>query len=259
MLGPQPRCRVLVAGVTGLDHIDLEACAERAVRVLSLKGETEFLKDVRATAELTVGLLLALVRHIPAAVSHVRSGGWDRGLFRGRELFEKTAGIVGMGRLGSQVAHILAAFGMRVLGCDPRPDFPEGLAERCPRLEDLLAQSDVVSLHVPYGPATHHLIGRAELQAMKKTALLVNTSRGGVVDETAILEALGSGAMAGAALDVLEGEPAIDGTHPVIRALPAHDNLLVVPHLGGNTTESLEKTEVFLAERLVALLTAPLA
>lgn len=258
-LGPQPRCRILVAGVTGLDHIDLAACAERGVRVLSLKGETEFLRDVRATAELAVGLVLALIRRIPAAAAHVRAGGWDRGLFRGHELFGKTAGIVGMGRLGTQVAHVLAAFGMRVLGYDPRPDFPEGLGERCGTLEELLARSDVVSLHVPYGPQTRRLIGRSELQAMKSTAVLVNTSRGGVIDEAALLEALSSGRLGGAALDVLEGEPAIDATHPVIRALASHDNLLVVPHLGGCTAESLDKTEVFLAERLVAALPALVA
>jgi D-3-phosphoglycerate dehydrogenase len=256
MLGTRPRCRTLVAGVTGLDHVDLEACAARGVRVLSLKGETAFLKDVRATAELTVGLLLALLRHIPAAAAHVRAGGWDRGLFRGHELFGKTAGVVGMGRLGAQVARLLAAFGMHVLGYDLRPDFPEGLAERCPGLLALLARSDVVTLHVPYGPETRHLIGQAELEAMKSTAVLVNTSRGGVVDEAALLTALATGRVAGAALDVLEGEPAIDPGHAVVRALASHNNLLVVPHLGGYTTESLEKTEVFLAERLVALLAA---
>lgn len=254
VLGPRPRCRTLVAGVTGLDHIDLDACAARGVRVLSLKGEVDFLKEVRATAELTVGLLLALLRQLPAAVLHVRAGGWDRDLFRGRELHGRTAGIVGVGRLGSQVARLLGAFGMRVLGHDPRAGVPPQLAEARPKLRDLLAESDVVSLHVPYGPETHHLIGAGELAAMKPTAVLINTSRGGVLDEAALLAALQEGRLAGAGLDVLDGEPAIDGRHPVVKAAASRDNLLVLPHLGGCTVESLEKTEVFLAERLAALL-----
>jgi len=256
ILGAHPRCRFLVAGVTGLDHIDLDACAERGIEVVSLRGEVDFLRDVRATAELTVGLLVSLVRQIPAAAEHVRAGGWDRDRFRGRELFGKTAGLVGVGRLGTQVARILAAFGMRVIGHDPRPDFPEDVAERCDSLAALLSASDVVSLHVSYGPGTRHLIGRAELLLMKPGAVLVNTSRGGVVDETALLDALAEGRLMGAALDVLEGEPDLAPDHPVRRALAGLPNLLVVPHIGGNTVESLEKTETFLAERVAALLVA---
>ncbi len=255
MLGDKPRCRILATPVTGLDHIDLEACAARGIRVVSLKGETEFLREVRATAELTVGLMLALMRKIPQASRSVQDGVWDRDLFQGHELYSKTAGIIGVGRLGSIVAGYLRAFGMHVVGYDPRPDFPSDACARAQTLGEVLEQADVVSLHVSYGPATRHLIGATELAVMKPEAVLINTSRGGVVDEVALLSALESGRLAGAALDVLDGEPDIDGKHPVAAASRRLDNLLVVPHLGGNTVESFEKTERFLAERVVEALT----
>jgi phosphoglycerate dehydrogenase-like enzyme len=118
-------------------------------------------------------------------------------------------------------------------------------------LDDLLAVADVVSLHVKYDAGTRHLIGRSQLAAMKPGAVLVNTSRGGVVNDAALLEALEAGRLAGAALDVLDGEPAIGADHPLVAYARRHENLLVVPHIGGNTWESFEKTEVFLAGRVV--------
>lgn len=253
VLGDTPRCRVLATPVTGLDHIDLAACEQRGVRVVSLKGEVEFLRRVRATAELTMGLMLSLLRHIPAAAEDVKAGRWDRDSFRGQELFDKTVGVVGMGRLGSIVAGYLRAFGCHVLGADPRPDFPTDLAEHV-SLDELLARSDVVTLHVSYGPGSRHLFDAAALARMKPGAILVNTSRGGVVDEGALVAALESGHLAGAALDVLDGEPGIDGTHPLVQAARRLPNLLVVPHIGGNTAESFEKTEVFLAGRVLEAL-----
>lgn len=256
-IGPRPRCRILATATTGLDHIDLEACRERGIRVVSLRGQTEFLRDVRATAELTVALALALLRHIPAAAASVRRGEWCRDRFRGRELHGKTAGLVGVGRLGSIVAPYFRAFGMRVLGYDPRPDFPDAVAERVPSLAELLERGDVVSVHAAYGPGTHHLIGAPQLARMPPGAILVNTARGPILDEAAVLEALRQGRLSGAALDVLTGEPDVDGSHPVVQALDDLPNLLVVPHLGGNTYESIEKTEVFLAGQVADLLRSP--
>src|SRR5439155_13217606 len=134
-----------------------------SVRVVSLRGETEFLRDVRATAELTLALALALLRRIPQAAASVLSGAWDRDRFRGRELFGKVAGIVGMGRLGTIVTGYLRALGMHVFGYDPGGDFPHSGASRAQTLGELLARSDLVSLHVSYDASTHHLIGRDEL------------------------------------------------------------------------------------------------
>jgi D-3-phosphoglycerate dehydrogenase / 2-oxoglutarate reductase len=252
LLAGAGRCRVLATPVTGLDHIDLQACAARGIRVVSLRGEVEFLRTVRATAELTLGLLLALVRRIPAAHAHVLDGGWDRDRFRGRELHGRTAGLVGVGRLGTIVAGLLAALGMEVLGADPRPDFPDGVTRVS--LEELLTRSDVVSVHASYGPSTRHLIGARELGLLRPGAVLVNTSRGGVVDEGALLAALVEGRLAGAALDVIDGEPDIGAQHPLVRYAQAHENLILVPHIGGNTLESFEKTEVFLAGRVLEAL-----
>jgi D-3-phosphoglycerate dehydrogenase / 2-oxoglutarate reductase len=253
LLGAHPRCRILATPVTGLDHIDLAACEARGVRVISLRGETEFLRDVRATAELAVTLVLALIRRIPQAAESVRRGEWRRDLFRGGELHGKTAGIVGVGRLGRIVADYLRAFGMRVIGVDPRPDFPRDV-ERADSLEALLPVCDVVSLHVSYDGSTRGLIGVRELNLMKTSAVLVNTSRGGVIDEAALLAALESGRLAGAALDVVEGEPDVRPEHPVLRAAARLENLLVVPHIGGNTRESFAKTEVFLARKVAEAL-----
>jgi D-3-phosphoglycerate dehydrogenase / 2-oxoglutarate reductase len=254
MIGSRPRCRILATPVTGLDHIDLDACEAQGVRVVSLRGETEFLRNVRATAELTIGLALSLLRSIPSAHAAARQGIWDRDQFRGQELFGRTVGIVGMGRLGTLVAGSFKAFGTRVIGYDPRDDYPTKAAERMAQLDDLLAQSDIVVLLVKYEETTRGLIGRAGFGKMKPGAVLINTSRGGVVDEPALLEALNSGRLAGAALDVLDGEPAIGPDHPVVSYAREHDNVILTPHIGGNTIESFEKTEVFLAHKVVAAL-----
>jgi D-3-phosphoglycerate dehydrogenase len=250
--GTAPRCRILAVPATGLDHLDLEAAARLGVRVISLRGETDFLRNVRATAELTVGLVLALVRRIPSARDAVRTGSWNRDAFRGHELFERTAGLVGVGRLGTLVAEYLSAMGMKVLGYDPHASaFPAGV-RRMDSLRALLGSSDVVSLHASYSASTHQLIGPGEIRAMQSHAVLVNTARGGLVDEHALLEALHEGRIAGAALDVLQGEPHIDASHPLIAASRRLENLLIVPHIGGSTFESLEKAECFIAERVAA-------
>jgi D-3-phosphoglycerate dehydrogenase len=250
------RCRILATPVTGLDHIDLEACAEREIRVISLRGEVAFLEQVRGTAELTVALALALLRNIPQAAAHVRGGAWDRDQFRGRELFGHTAGIVGLGRLGKLVAGNFRAFGMNVLGYDPRKDFPHDAATRVDALGELMSRSDLVSLHVSYDASTRHLVGSAELAALPQGAFLINTSRGGVIDERALLDSLTTGRLGGAALDVLDGEPAITAEHPLVAYARSHDNLLIVPHIGGSTVESFAKTELFLAGKVVEALGA---
>lgn len=248
------RCRVLATPVTGLDHIDLSLCAANGVKVVSLRGEYEFLKTIRATAELTIGLTLALTRKIVPAASDVERGHWNRDEFRGSELFGKTVGLVGVGRLGTIVARYFRAFEMNVIGYDPRPDFPQEVAERVGSLEELLERSDVVSLHVNYNEQTRHLMGADQFARMKPSAVLINTSRGGVVDEGAMLSSLDSGRLAGVALDVLEGEPDIGADHPVIAYAKTHDNVLISPHIGGNTRESFARTELFLAERVLETL-----
>lgn len=250
------RCRVLACPATGLDHIDMAACAQRRVKVVSLRGETAFLRTVRATAEHTLALMFALLRRVPAAHASVAAGRWSRDAFAGREIHGKTAGVVGVGRLGLIVAGMLRDLGMTVLGYDPRPDFPKDQVTRIVRLTDLLGRADVVTVHVALTQETEDLLDRSALAAMKPGAILINTSRGAVIDESALLEALEGGKLAGAALDVLAGEPDIGPDHPLVAYARTHDNLIITPHLGGNTAESFEKTEVFIAEKLLAALDA---
>jgi len=249
VIGVRPRCRVVATPVTGIDHIDLPACEAAGIKVVSLKGEVEFLKQVRATAELTVGLAIGVMRRIPASMGSVLEGEWRRDLFRGNELFGKTVGIIGVGRLGTLVAGYFRAFGMEVLGFDVRSDFPEEITRV--DLPELLRRSDLVTLHVSLNDSTRMMFGTRELAGMKPGAWLVNTARGEVIDEAALLGALERGHLRGAALDVLTGEPGVDGKHPVVAYARSHSNLLIAPHIGGNTFESFEKTELFLAGRVL--------
>jgi len=244
------RLRVVVTNTTGLNHIDLGGAQRRGILVMSLRGETEFLKTVRATAELTLGLILALVRRLPAAAAHVNGGGWNRYGFKGHDLFEKSAGIVGLGRLGRIVATYLQALGMKVLATGPAGEPADGVT--LVPLDELLARSDLVSVHVDLNPGTRRLIGPGEFAAMRPGAWFVNTSRGEVVDEDALLAALEDGRLGGAALDVLAGEPPPGlATHPLVRYAATHDNLILTPHIGGYTHESLARTELYLTARLI--------
>ncbi len=253
-LPENPRCRFIICPVTGLDHIDLEACAAKGIQVLSLRGESEFLKSVRATAELCIGLALALLRKIPQASNHVREGGWDRDLFQGQELLGKTVGIAGMGRLGKITAQYFRTFGCQVLGFDLLPFVEDGV-EPCESLENLVAQSDLVSIHINYSPENHHLFNAAIFSQFKKGSVLINTARGALVDSLALIQNLQNGQLAGAALDVIEAEHA-HAQSPLIAFARQHDQLLITPHIGGNTVESFEKTEVFMAEKLKAACSA---
>lgn len=243
------RCKILANPVTGIDHINQQDCKEADVSIVCLKGEKEFLKEVRATAELTVGILLSLIRNIPEASQSVKEGVWNRDLFPGVELFKKTLGIAGMGRLGKIVAEYGQAFGMDVVGYDKDAEFPEGV-RRVNTLEELSTVSDFLSIHLTYDETTENLFGKSCFDAMKSTAFLVNTSRGGIVDDTALLKALETKGIAGAALDVLKGEPDIDKSNPLVDYANKNNNLLIVPHIGGNTPESFEKTELFIGKKV---------
>ncbi len=251
------RCKVIVVPATGTDHIDLDAVQKRGIVVLSLKGEREFLRRVRATAELTIGLCLALQRKICPAHRDVLSGHWNRDAFRGRELYEKRVGIVGMGRLGQIVAGYFSAFGCRVQYCDTRE--VEVPYRRVDSLVELAAQSDILSLHVPLSEETVGLIGEEVFRAMPNHGILINTSRGAIVDEAALLRALEEGHIAGAALDVVREERQWSANRALAQYARHHDNFLIVPHIGGNTYESFDRTERFMAQKLIEWYTSRVA
>ncbi len=258
VLQAAPRLAVVVTPATGLDHVDLQAAAERGVAVLSLRGEVEFLRTVTATAEHTWALLLGLCRRIPWAFESVRDGAWDRDAFRGRELAGLRLGLLGLGRVGEQVARFGSAFGMVVGAHDPyRSGWPDGVRrfDACP---DLLRWSEVLSVHVPLDATTRGLLDGARLALLPAGALVVNTARGAILEEAALVELLASGHLGGAALDVLteEGEGEARRRSPALAYARAHPNLIVTPHLGGATREAMARTELFMAEKLVRYLRA---
>lgn len=257
LMAAAPGLKIIASPTTGLNHIDTDEAKRQGIEVISLRNESAFLRDIRATAELTIALILALLRNLPAASRHVREGGWDRDLFKGRELYGMTAGVVGYGRLGRIVARYLRAFDVDVLAADPF--VPEDQVEpgvRLVPLPELLAASDLVTLHVNLTHETEGVFGAAEFARMKPGAWFINTARGELIDEAALLEALRSGRLAGAAVDVLTGEQEGVADNRLAAWVREHDNLIVTPHIGGCTGESMKKTEIFLARRVCASLAA---
>jgi glyoxylate reductase len=238
LLAAAPNLKAIANMAVGTDNIDLEAAAERGIPV----GNTpDVLTD--ATADLAFALLLALARRIPEGAAKVRSGEWrtwEPAAELGADLAGATLGIVGRGRIGDAVARRAEGFGMEVLHSSRSSGLP---------LEELLERGDFVSLHTPLTPETRHLIGEAELRRMKDTAMLVNTARGGVVDQDALRRALIAGEIAGAALDVTDPEP-LPADHPLLDA----PNLLVVPHIGSATVRTRARMAEMAVENLLAAL-----
>jgi D-3-phosphoglycerate dehydrogenase len=247
-----PHLRVIGSPTTGTDHIDLDAAAARGIRVVSLRGETEFLSSIRATPEHTWALLLALVRKLPAAAAATLEGRWDRDAFRGTELAGKRLGIFGFGRVGRIVATYGTAFRMTVCAYDTAPS-PAADVAMVRSLAELLEVSDVLLVHVPLDASTEGAIGAPELARLPAGAVLVNTSRGRILDEPAVVDALRGGHLAGVAVDVLDGERDAGGLadSPLLQYASDHpERAIVTPHIAGATWESMHRTEVFLAERL---------
>lgn len=244
-----PGLRVVANAAVGYDNVDVPACRDRGVCATNTPG---VLTD--ATADLAFSLILMSTRRLGEGERIIRSGRpwkWGMMFLLGTGLQGKTLGVVGMGGIGQATSRRARAFGMDVVyqsrsELDPR--VAEELGARRLSLEELLAASDVVSLHCPYGPETRHLIGPEQLAAMRPTAHLVNTARGPVVDEAALVEALRDGQIAGAGLDVYEDEPAV---HP---GLPELENAVLLPHLGSATEETRGAMADLAAENVLAVL-----
>lgn len=253
-----PKLRAIVSATTGLDHIDLAAAKARGVTVLSLQGETEFLRTVSATAEHSWALLLALLRRLVPAANSVRSGGWDRDRFRGRELQGCRLGVLGLGRIGAKVALYGHAFGMEVTAYDPYIDPWPGGTRRAQTLQELLAGSDVLSVHVPLNAETTGMLDRTRLALLPPGAILVNTSRGEIIDEDALVDSLKQGRLGGAALDTVHNErdSSLRTSSRLMELARTADYLLITPHIAGATKESMASTEVFMARKLAHFLQA---
>jgi D-3-phosphoglycerate dehydrogenase len=233
------------AGV-GVDTIDVDAATERGIPVLTApEGNTI------SAAELTMALLLALARKVPGADRSMKAGEWDKKSFTGTELHGKTLGLIGAGRIGGEVARRARGFAMRVLVHDPflNAERARMLDVETATIDEVIEQSNVISAHVPLTDATRNLIGEAQIARMKKGVLVLNVARGGVVDEAALIAALKSGHVAGAALDVFEVEP-LPADHP-FRTMP---NVVLTPHLGASTSEAQHSVAIEIASAVRAAL-----
>lgn len=244
-----PRLRAIVSNTTGHPHIDVDYARSKGVYVACLKFAQDFLLTITPTAELTWGLLLTLTRNMIPAYRSVLSGVWDRRPFGGHAMLSSLSlGIVGHGRLGTMVARYGKAFGMEVRYYDPYVASSSEGAERMATLKSLVSLSDVVILLVPHEKATERMFSREIFSCFRKSAYFINTARGELIDWDALLESLESGRLAGAALDVFEGEfvPGFAerfSVHPVLSYAREHDNLILTPHIGGSTIDAWRLTE----------------
>jgi len=252
------KLKYIVVPANTLENIDVDYAKEKGIEVVSLWGEEEFLKTITGTAELAFGLMIDIVRKTPWAFDDVKQYTWDRERFRGRNLAGKTLGIVGMGRLGTWMAEYGTAFGMNIVFYSPHTGESAVTGARNVSLPVLLKESDIISLHAHLNKETERMIGAPQFKQMKDTAYLINTARGKIVDETALLDALKAGEIAGYAADVLADEFHFDETglvnHPLIDYAKEHQNAIIVPHIGGVTVESREDTDVFVTKKLQKLL-----
>jgi D-3-phosphoglycerate dehydrogenase len=244
--------KLVVSPTTGSDHVDLAALDSRRIPFFCLKTDRDFLNNITPTAELAFLHVLAAARHFRAAIDQPLSGTWDSQRVAGLTLNGRTLGIIGVGRLGTWMGRYGRAFRMRVIGTDPSPlSWPEEV-ERA-TLDEVLSQSDFVTIHVHLSDATRRLIGARELALMKRGAVLVNTSRGAIVDEPAVLDALQTGQLGAYGCDVLEGETEgpIDA-HPLVEYARRHPNVIITPHMGGVSPDALRRTADFTARKILA-------
>ena len=230
MIAAAPELRAIGRAGVGVDNIDMAAATAAGVAVYNAPGGNTI-----AAAELTMALMLSVVRRVPSADRSVRAGRWDRASFRGVELRGRTLGLIGAGRIGGEVAIRCVAFGMAVIAYDPyiEESRAEELQIQLATVDEVIEKADVISLHVPLNEETRHLIDAEAMERMKKTAFIINASRGGVIVETDLAAALRDGTIAGAALDVYEDEPL--SADSSLRHAP---NIVLTPHLGASTREA---------------------
>jgi phosphoglycerate dehydrogenase-like enzyme len=239
ILGRAKSLKTLITFSHGFEHVDVKALKAKGITFRTVPGSTP------SVAELTFGLMISLLRKIPEHDRWMKKGGWKSGEGEfGRELYGKTLGVIGLGPIGKEVCRIAKAFGMKVVACDPNRLTNGKRGVKTTTLERLLEVSDVVSLHVHLDEKTRHMIGRKQLRKMKKSAVLINTARGGLVDSEALYKTLRSGRIAGAGLDVFEKEP------PGRDRLVGLPNVVSTPHAGADTIEGEERKVGMLLDML---------
>ena len=254
LLDQAPNLRAISTATTGADHIDAKILTERGVPLLTLAGEKEILHNLTPAAELSWALLMACSRQFRFAVRDVLEGHWMREKFPGVMLKGKLLGLIGCGRIGSWMARYARAFDMDVIGYDPYADVvPDQI--RKTELDNLLSTADFVSVHVPLNEQTRGMLGWREFARIKPGAIFINTSRGAVTDENALLSALVEGRLAAAGVDVLDGEPNID-LHPLVQYARTHDNLIITPHIGGFSPDAVKIVVRHASRRILNVLKA---
>ena len=259
LLALAPRLSLVGTNSTGTDHLDLTRLHERGITVLSIKDDRELLDEITSTAELAFGLVLTCARHLPECFQASREGRWERHRLAGRQLSGKTLGIIGCGRLGRMMAEYGKAFRMRVIASDPRARGVQPWV-RLVGLDELLGESDFVTLHVHLSDETRGILGARELALMNTGACLINTSRGGLIDEAALIREMEGGRIAAAGLDVIDGEWLEDKfNHPLIAYSRRNPRLYITPHVGGTCPEAGRLTARHMFAKVVAALSNPVA
>lgn len=233
------------AGV-GVDNIDLDAATQRGIIVINAPDGNTI-----TTCEHTFAMMMAVARHIPQAYLKTVNGTWDRKSFLGVELRGKTLGVLGMGRIGSEVAKRAKAFGMNIMGYDPfmTEERAEKLGVKLASVDEIVRNADFMTVHTPLTPETRHMIGKAQFEVMKPGMRIVNCARGGIIDEIALVDAIDNGIVAGAAFDVFEVEPPAED-HPFL----SHPKIIVTPHLGASTVEAQENVAIDVSEQVIHIL-----
>jgi len=246
LIAKADKCKIIARVGIGLDNIDQEAAKEKNIRVINaVEGA------ITAVAELVIGLMISMAREIPRADREIRNGNWIKKELMGSELKGKYLGIVGLGNIGKRLGRLARALNMNIIGYDVIPiddEFSKEVGLMKADLDTLLSSADYVSFHVPLLDSTHHMINAEKLKMMKNTARIINTSRGGVIDEEALYNSLKDGSLAGAALDVFEVEPA---TENKLITLP---NFIATPHIGAQTKEAQLLAANIIAEKIIQIL-----
>jgi D-3-phosphoglycerate dehydrogenase / 2-oxoglutarate reductase len=243
------KLKVIVSPSTGVDHIDVQYAKEKNIDVIHIAKEIDLLNGFTATAEHAWGLLLACIRQLPAAFDCAKNGYWARQRFTGFQLYKKTLGIIGLGRLGTMMASFGNGFNMNVIGCDIKDKNIQGVKQVS--LDELLKSSDIITIHIHLTDNNREFISSELFNKMKRGVVLINTSRGAIIDENALLDNLNSGYVSAAGLDVINGEWNKNlYDHPLIKYAREHNNLVISPHIAGATVESIIGARVFIAKKL---------
>lgn len=255
LLEKAPRLKYILTATTGLDHIDVAYFESRGGTVISLKGEVDFLGSIPSTAEHTWALLLSLMKKIPTAFADVKEGNWRRDNFKGNNLRGQKIGILGLGRVGKQVAHFAEAFGMEIGYFDPVTQTNQYQSFSSP--EALFSWANIVSIHIPYTAENENFVNETRLQHLMPGAILLNTSRGNVWDENAVASLVKQAKIKGVATDVLQNEFDTKNIaqNPLVQLAQQDYNIIITPHIAGATYESMAMTEEFIVSQFLNKIT----